>query len=97
MTQLRVCNALERSRQDGPGAPSRQQSSGYLGNLFPTGDNLFRQDKGGQSGDPHQVHHSQDEQQRHQDPTASQAISTMLQTHLERPAGPFSPIGHQET
>ena len=42
---------------------------------------LLGQDHRGQDGNPDQVHHAANKEQRHQDPAAAQAIEAMAEAH----------------
>src|SRR5688572_23207375 len=58
---------------------------------------LLDQNETGQHGHPHEVHHTDDEEDAHESPAAPEAIRAVTQAHLERARLPVTPVRHQES
>ena len=71
-----------------PNAPDNQQASHDPAGRFSRRQYLLYPDINRQSGNPEQVHHATDKQDKHQKPAATQAIQTMMGAHDQCPAIP---------
>ena len=85
------------SAQHHPHPPHGKQYAGDFADPQSLWRCLFQQHKHGDNGDPPDVHHSGDEQQRHEKPATSRAIGAVFQSHDERAVFPVAPVGHQKT
>ncbi len=54
----------------------------------------FSQDESGEDGHPEQVHHACDEEQRHQNPAAADAVQAVFQPHQQRAGLALAPFEH---
>ena len=71
--------------RNNPRRPADEQKTAKAADQLVRRGNLFQQDKGADTGDPQQVHHTKGKKETHQCPTAAETVAAVLQSHLEAP------------
>ena len=82
--------------EEDPNAPEREQRACSSTDEGPARQNFFQSDKHRQNRDPEEIHHPENEEQRHQRPAATDAKQTMLQSHDECAAPALPPMARDK-
>ena len=86
--------ALTELRNGKTGAPNDQEYPADATDPGADRQNFLDQNENRQSCNPEQVHHAAQEQQTHQHPAAPQAVSSVLQPHLDSALPARAPMTH---
>src|SRR5262245_42720432 len=85
---------MKERRGGHPNTPAKQQQTRRSANPRPVGGEFLNEHKGSEERDPGQVHNAENKQQRHQRPTAEQAVPPVTEAHNEGTELPLSPFAH---
>ena len=79
-----------------PAAPEDEHNATGASDPQTGRDNFFEKYERGDGRDPPKVHHTGDEQERHEEPASADAVCAEMQAHLERASASVAPFGKQE-
>src|SRR5947209_2605284 len=73
-------------------SPDHQQHARHASHVRDLRGQFLDEDERGDRRDPHQIHHTDDEQQRHQRPATADAEDAVARAHPECAANAFPPV-----